>query len=246
MTWLGCLLWGLLALLALALLVPVAVMVQAREGQPPQVRLGWLFLRVRLYPPKPLSPAKEKALREKRRKKELRKYLKRKNKESKRLSKKRKTVSHKGPEGLAEKLSLAVELMGALKGGLGLLVRRFRFYRIYVCLVVAKEDAAQTAIAYGKVNHRIYTAYAAAQSFLNLARPDLRIYPDFQREEGTWELDIRGRIAPVFVLAALASMAWGAMRLLLNNQKEGPPGQAKPPHTSKKHRPQPSMGGNSI
>ena len=102
-----------------------------------------------------------------------------------------------------------------------------------------QEDAAQTAIAYGKVNQAVYAAYTAASQFLNMAHPDLRIRPDFGREEGEWELEVRGRVAPVFVLAALIKMAVGLLRLLIKRRGNQPSQRRKPTI-------QPSTGGDTI
>ena len=69
-------------------------------------------------------------------------------------------------------------------------------------MVVAGEDAADTAMAYGRVNAVVYTAYALALGFLRIEKPDIQIRPDFTAEEGKVDFASRARLTPLVALGA--------------------------------------------
>ncbi len=180
----GYVLLGILAAVLLLLCVPVRLILRYRTGKAPVGVLRWLFFQVDL-----LKAAERKtADTETRAKKEA----------------KPRPPKEKKPLEFSRMLGVAADLLSSLKGGAGMLVRRFRIYRVRLSMVVAGEDAAETAVDYGKCNAAVYSAYALAKNFLNLKNPEIEIRPDFVSEKGSVDFEMRGRLMPIVALAAAA------------------------------------------
>lgn len=182
--------WVLVVLgtLLLALAIPVRAIVLWRTKSPPRVTLRWLFLKYEVF------PQQEKPQKAKREKKS--------DRPTKKKPVKKTPPAAKTPEDFAKQLGVVVDLLAAAKGALGFLIRRFRFYRIRLDMIVAREDAASTAIAYGRVNAAVYGAYAAAKNVFNLGTPEISIRPNFTAGKGDVKLEIGARLSPLAVLGA--------------------------------------------
>lgn len=172
-----------LAALLLLLAIPVRCVVLWRSGSLPQVTVWWLFFRYRVNPGK----AKKKP----------------EKPENEVEKKPKKLRAPKGPEEFAGQLAVIVDLLAAAKGALGFLLRRFKLYRVRLDMIVARGDAARTAIAYGRVNAAVYGAYAAAQNFLNIGKPEISIRPNFTADRGDALLEVGGRLSPLGAVGAL-------------------------------------------
>ena len=178
--------WALLLVLAvvlLALCIPVRLAVRYRSGEPAEAWLRWLFLRFDLTELGKHKQAQGQA-------------------EGHPRPEKKREKAQREPLEFSQLLGVILDLLASIRGGAGLLVRNFRIYRVRLHLVVAAEDAAETAIRFGKVNAGVYSAYAVAQQLFNLERPDISIRPDFTSEKGLVDFAARGRVLPVVVLAA--------------------------------------------
>lgn len=195
---------GILGGLLLALAIPVRAIVLWRTKSAPRVTLRWLFLKYEVFP-QPEKPPKTK------RKKKPAKPRKKK-------PPKKKPPTAETPEDFSKQLGIVVDLLVAAKGALGFLIRRFRFYRIRLDMIVAREDAASTAIAYGRVNAAVYGAYAAAKNAFNLGTPEISIRPNFTAGKGDVKLEIGARLSP---LAALGAALRGGGCFLLRTVKRG-------------------------
>lgn len=202
---------GILGGLLLVLAIPVRVIVLWRTKSVPRVTLRWLFLKYEVFPQQE-KPEKAK------RKKTVQKPRKKK-------PPKKKTPIAETPEDFSKQLGLVVDLLAAAKGALGFFIRHFRFYRIRLDMIVAKEDAASTAIAYGRVNAAVYGAYAAAKNAFNLGTPEIAIRPNFTAGKGDVKLEIGARVSPLTVLGA-ALRGGGCFllrtvkRAMVNNKSE--------------------------
>lgn len=178
----GYALLGAVAAIVLLLCIPAGVSVRYRTGDPPEAWLRWLWMKLDLTE---LSPPKEKE-----------------QPKAEKSKQTQKAPAKKQPSQFTEQLGVAIDLLSSLGGGAGLVVRRFRIYLLRLHFVVAEDDAAQTAIAYGRVNAAVYTVYAAAGRLFNLAPPDIEIRPDFTTEEGSVDFELRGRLMPIVAVAA--------------------------------------------
>lgn len=188
-----------LALLAGLLAVPLRGEVLWRSASPPRITLRWLFFKIRVFPlpEKPKKPQKKK--------------------------KKKPPAPAQKPEPKKPKkkldpsnLGLVVDLLASVKGAMGFLLRNFRFYKIRLDMIVAKENAAATAIAYGKANAMVYGAYAAAQNFLRLETPEIHIRPNFTAGQGDTILEVHGKLTP---WAAIGSLLLGIVTFIKRSRR---------------------------
>lgn len=180
----GYVLLGILAAVLLLLCVPVRLILLYCTGKAPVGVLRWLFFQV-----------------------DLLKAAERKTADTETRAKKAENLQskkEKKPLEFSRTLGIAADLLSSLKGGAGMIVRRFRIYRVRLSMIVAGEDAAETAVDYGKCNAAVYSAYALAKNFLNLKNPEIEIRPDFVSEKGSVDFEMRGRLMPIIVLAAVA------------------------------------------
>lgn len=184
MAMVGYVLLGILAAVLLLLCVPVRLILRYRTGEAPVGVLRWLFFQIDLLK----AVERKTADTETRAKKAAKPHLQKEKK----------------PLEFSRMLGIAADLLSSLKGGAGMLVRRFRIYRVHLSMVVAGEDAAEAAIDYGKCNAAVYSAYALAKNFLNMKNPEIEIRPDFVSEKGSVDFEMRGRLMPIVALAAAA------------------------------------------
>lgn len=178
----GYVLLGILAIIFLLLCIPVRLILRYQTGIEPVGQLRWLFFRI-----------------------DLLKVVQEKTKEpQKQEPKEKKPAPKKGKKPLAfsHMLGSILDLLASLKGGVGMIVRGFRLYRVRLLMVVAGEDAAQTAVEYGTCNAMIYSAYALAKNFLNLCNPEIDIRPNFVSEESSVDFEMRGWLLPITLLGA--------------------------------------------
>lgn len=217
MVWIGRILLGLLAVLVLLLCMPVRVALLVQPDSPMRCLVCWLFLKIDVLKlKKSKTPEKKEAP-----------AAKKNEEEPKKKPKKKKPAKKKMP--LSELLRIIWELLGASKHGLRLLGRWLKVYRLQLKLVVARGDAAETALAYGRVNAAVYGAYASLGNVLRLCRPDFTINPDFTGQQDQLELDIRLRLLPVQAIAILVRVLVDFLcRLVKNHLAQQKAAKAKP------------------
>ena len=161
-TFLMVLLWvvlGLLALLAVLLIVPAAVAVEYKQGEfTARLKLLGIFS-FRLY------PMKEKADRKK-----------------KKTQPRPESAPKEQPAKPEPKLHMTFEKVQGILSAAGAFMRRvFRalhFTGIIFILPIHRDDAAQTAVAYGRAQAWVGGAAAALQNFFNLSFRQVRILAD--------------------------------------------------------------------
>ncbi len=178
----GYVLLGILAAILLLLCVPVRLILRYCTGKTPVGVLRWLFFQIDL-----LKAAERKTTDVDTRAKKADKPHPKKEKK---------------PLEFSQMLGIVADLLSSLKGGAGMVVRRFRIYRVRLSMIVAGEDAADTAIDYGKCNAAVYSAYALAKNFMNLKNPEIEIRPDFVSGNGSVDFEMRGRLMPIVALVA--------------------------------------------
>ena len=190
----GFVLLAILALLLLLLCIPIVGSARFSSDAPGEAYVRWLLYR--------------------------RQLLGKKQKKRSRAKKKQKKQKEQMPAAPAKKekwdfaaiIGAAMDFVASLGGGTKMLLRHVRVYRVRLRVVVAEDDAAQTAIAFGHMNALIYTAYTAARGLFNLKKPDILITPDFMAQEGSWQFEARGRLLPI--AAAAAAVRIGAAFLV--------------------------------
>lgn len=168
------LLWVLLALLVLlaaALLIPVSVWMEYSGGVF-RLSAGMLFVKIPILPRKPLTEQQQK----RREAKAARKARKKKPKQDKAVSDKAKTPAR-------QKAKLTVDALCTMAGAAGRFLRAvlgtLRITHIRIFLLVGGEDAADTAVQYGRTNAWLYTALAFLNRVFWLDFEQVRLEPDF-------------------------------------------------------------------
>ena len=171
-----CVLCGIVLLLC----IPLSIAVRWEDGLLVQAR--WLLLRVRLYPQK-----------EKKEKPKAAKGQKREKQEPEKPAPK--------PD-LQQLAGMAVDAVQSAGAPMRMVLSNLRIRKLVLDVTVAAEDAAQTAISFGKVQACLHTALGTLGHFIKIIRPRLLIRPDFLAEETRFTLSFRAVVTPLIVLAA--------------------------------------------
>lgn len=172
-------LWLLLALLAIALLVPVSVWIAYEKGVF-SLKAGMLFVKVPILPRRPLTDAQKRRKAEKAARKAARKA----EKANRRPKPEDEAAANKRPP--KEKAKLTLEAVCKLAGAAGRLLRAalgaLRVTHIRIRFAVAGEDAAATAVQYGKTNAWLHASLAFLNRVFWLEFDEVRVEPDFTGE----------------------------------------------------------------
>ena len=194
---------GILALLLLLLLTPVHL--QARYDGALRVRARYLFLVFPLYP----RPEKRKKTvkRAKRKRREASKAEPEKKKK-KELSQWERLLREEGPSGLVRTVADLARLAGTAAGRI---LAAVTVDRLTLCLIVASEDAADTAVNYGKACAALYPSLAVLESAVRVRRRDIALAPDFLRRRGEVRGEIRLHVRPLRILWALLRLVGAYM-----------------------------------
>ncbi len=198
---------GLLALalllLLLLLLVPVSVCISG--DSPWRVRVRVLGI------PLTLVPAKDKPARTKKRSNKKAKTdqspPKKPSKAAQIKEELRAAFRQDGVAATARYLQRLAELAGQAAGKMlrAITVDRLRLR----LLVVVQEDAAETALLYGRLSGVVYPAVAVLERFMRIRRRDVRVEPGFLQTCGRVTADVRLHAVPVRLLWAAL---WFALR----------------------------------
>lgn len=206
-------LYIILAVIALiVILFSIKVSVTAVYDETFTLDIKWLFIKLRIYPEDEEKKAKKEA-------KKAEKEQKKKN------SKKEKTEKEKTEEpsqpksnifkdfynnqGFAATVNLirtaAAQLGGFLKG----VYRAFVIENLTVLLKVsAGDDAAQTAVKYGKVCSAVYPAMGFICSNMKVKQYDVNVVPDFISAENTATFKLSLSVRPIKLTNAVIVLAF--------------------------------------
>lgn len=188
---------GLLALLLLLLLIPVHL--KAGFDGKLWIRVRYLFLSFALYP-RPAGRKKKKKRRQV--KKEAEKAADSKGK--KELSQLELLLQQEGPLGAARMLAETAKLAGtAAKRALAAVT----VDRLTLTVIVASEEAAETATDYGKVCAGVYPALAVLETVMRVRRKEIAVAPDFLREKGEVRAEARLHSIPL-------RLVWAGLRFI--------------------------------
>lgn len=157
---------------------------------------------------------------------------------------KKKAGKKKSGEGEKEKapkkkrsLGEWIELIAVIAQSGGRLARRFwkgfRINGLRLRMAVAGSNAAETAIAYGKINAAVYSAYALAERIVTLRRTDIRIVPDFLSEESRVEVSGELFFRVGTLLAAVCSGGFYFLKRFLSMSGAGKKQGKKEPEAAR-------------
>ena len=206
-------LYIILAVIALiVILFSIKVSVTAVYDETFTLDIKWLFIKLRIYPEDEEKKAKKEA-------KKAEKEQKKKN-SKKEKPKKEKTEESASPksnifrdfynnQGFAATVNLirtaAAQLGGFLKG----VYRAFVIENLTVLLKVsAGDDAAQTAVKYGKVCSAVYPAMGFICSNMKVKQYDVNVVPDFISAENTATFKLSLSVRPIKLTNAVIVLAF--------------------------------------
>lgn len=196
---------GILAFVLLLLLLPVYVSLRFRDTLEVHVRYAFVSLCVYPRPEKP-EKKKKKAARTGRRAK--------KQESEEKLPQLEKLLREDGVSAVAAYLHSVAKLAAdALRRALRVIV----VDRLQVRLIVVGEDAAETAVRYGKICAAVYPAQAVLETVMKVRRREVRVEPGFLQEKSSAAVDLRVHVQPLRVLAAAAGLL---VRWLVNTVRQ--------------------------
>ena len=178
------------AFLILLLLIPVYL--SASFDGKLGVRVRILFISFKLYPRPEKSEKKQL-------KKETKKSKKQKAKEEE-LSRSEELLRD---EGISAVISYYNEMVRLIGTAVKRFIRIIVVDRLIVNVIVASDDASETALNFGRVCAVIYPAQALIESVLNIRKRKITIVPDFMTEKGYVRGEIKLHILPIRALWAL-------------------------------------------
>ena len=206
-------LYIILAVIALiVILFSIKVSVTAVYDETFTLDIKWFFIKLRIYPEDEEKKAKKEA-------KKAEKEQKKKN-SKKEKPKKEKTEESASPksnifrdfynnQGFAATVNLirtaAAQLGGFLKG----VYRAFVIENLTVLLKVsAGDDAAQTAVKYGKVCSAVYPAMGFICSNMKVKQYDVNVVPDFISAENMATFKLSLSVRPIKLTNAVIVLAF--------------------------------------
>lgn len=147
----------------------------------------WLFIKIPLYPrpeKKPKKPKKEPEKDEENKEEDEEKKEEDKPKQKKESP----LVTFYNNEGLDGVINILRSLMSALDKVSRRITHCFIVNEFYLNATVAKGDAAETAISYGKYSSVIFPLVGNIISRCNVKKYDINISPDFLADKGECQL----------------------------------------------------------
>ncbi len=196
---------GLLTILLLVLFVPVCGRVRY-DGQL-CVRLRVWGIPITLLPASPEEKEETKASRPK-------------SKKKKASSKKEELVALFCEDGVEGTLRLLGRLAALAGRTVGRVLRAVTVDKLELELLIAAEDAADTAVRYGQVCGVLYPALAAISGLVRVKRQHLRVEPNFLVEKSDARLDVRLHIAVYRLVAAGLWLLWRLLFLKISEENK--------------------------
>ena len=209
---LGWTLLALLALLVLALVLPVRAQIEYREGAL-SVRAQVFGLSFRVYP-FPESPKKQKPKQKKPRKQE----------QAAQSPKKKKKTPGLGFEDIGNILGAAGTLMQRM-------YRMIHIKDVILIMPIHREDAAQTALACGRAEAWLSGITALLQNYFDLRIVQVRVLPDFTNEitAGIYLSCAIGTRPIAVVAAGIHALIYLLRQILSPVRKQKPPARKQKP-----------------
>lgn len=200
-------LYILLAIILLIVAVlSIRITVTADFDRKFKAELKYLFLKIPLYP----RPEKEKKP-----KKEKKPEEPKKSKEEKPKEEKVKDPNKQNPfvkfikdQGFDGVLNLVSDIGSILTGMFGSIFKHVIFNKLYLKLTVAKNDAAETAIAYGKTCETVFPVMGYICSHMKVQKYDVEVNPDFLGYMNEAEFHVQVSFRPIFLTNAAIAMVF--------------------------------------
>ncbi len=193
---------GILIFIFLILMMPISFRFKY-EGEP-ELFLRYLFIKIRLVPPKekknkpPQQEKEQKKPEEKKKKKEKSPF---------------KILYEK--QGLDGLLNIAKEAAAIVTNTSSGILRHTVIGKLKIDLVIVGDDAADTALKYGYACTGIYPAVSVIDSNMKLKRKEIDIAAGFNEPEMKIFVESKASIRPLFLLGTAISAAVKGIKLIL-------------------------------
>lgn len=174
----------------------------------------------------PILPKVEKELTEEEKQKKEQKKQRKDKKKAAREAKRKEQAAQKPSASKQQKkkwtLKEILHLAGMIAKSAGRLARRFWkgfvIDKLTLYMAVAGSDAAETGIAYGQMNAKIYTAYSFAEQYVTLKNTDIQIVPDFLSEKSRMVFSCELFFRVGTVIASVFAALWCFIRLYFKDK----------------------------
>ena len=194
---------SILALLLLLLLCPMSIRISYRERL--EARLSYLFFSIPLAPPKPKKEKQKQPLPKEEKKPE---------------PEKKKSVIQDiiAQRGLGGFLGLMRLLSSIAAGALRKIFWHLSIRRVSLELVVAAEDAAQTAIRYGQASALVYPALGFLCANGSCKKREIAIHPGFNEEESRVDFYLYARIKLLYLLGTAFTAGFRLLKAMIKEK----------------------------
>jgi len=174
---------GCLAFFAVLLIAPIHLKIRYNDDG--------LLVRVRyLVIPLTLFPFKEKKPKKPRKSKKIKPAKKERAPKSKHGGLGKRLGQMFKDDGITGILSLLSEMAKIAAAASRKMMASVVIDRLDVAIIAASDNAADTAVQYGRICAALYPAVAAVESFIRVRRRNIIVSPDFLREDGAAAIDI--------------------------------------------------------
>lgn len=198
---------GILLFLFLLLMIPVSFHF-VYDGEPKLI-LQYLFIRIRLVPPKEKPEAQESKVENS--EKQAPKKSEKKDNKLKKLYKKR------GLDGLLEILE---EIISIIKDTSTKLIKHIVIKKLKIDLLIVGDDAADTAMKYAYVCSAVYPMISFIDSNIKLRKKEIDINAGFNEKETKIFAETKVNIRPWFALGTIISGIFRSIKLALRIKKD--------------------------
>lgn len=110
-------------------------------------------------------------------------------------------------EGVSGVIGLINDAVRILKGFFGSIFRHVVFDQLFLTIVVAGRDAADTAIKYGRVSSAVFPQLGYICSHMKVKEYDADVSPDFLADVSTAEFHFKISFRPIFLVGAALALA---------------------------------------
>ncbi len=131
----------------------------------------------------------------------------------------KKTDKPKEKGDVKETVFMVIDIIKSVLPPLKDLLKRIRVTSLCVDITVSGEDAAQTAINYGKVNALVHSSLAALKNLVKLKVKKIKIDCDFLKTETEQRIFFKVKIRIIFVISAALRMGYAFLANTLKRKK---------------------------
>lgn len=179
------------------------------------LKLGYLFIKIRLFPLKPKKPKRRRTKKPSQKVKKAPKPDKPKPEEENKL---KEILDKTGVSGFIEIISEIARIVGA--GAMGI-VRHAVIKRLKLDVDCGGEDAADAAISCGYISAAVYPALGIILSAVkDYKNTQININPDYDSEEKKVKLDCAVRVKPWWLIVSAVKTAAGLIKEALKLKRQ--------------------------